>query len=63
MEWTVESMHRLLAAHFEEEHLRVANKTIQENMNLLCKFVLGMIKQYQSRISFKWPLSKLMFDC
>ena len=63
MEWAVESMHWLLDVHFEEDYLRIANKTIQENMNLLRKFALGMIKQYKSRTASKRPLSKLMFDC
>lgn len=63
MEWAVESMHWLLDVHFEEDYLRVANKTIQENMNLLRKFSLGMIKQYKSKTSSKRALSKLMFDC
>lgn len=49
----VESMHWLLDDYFEEDYLRVANKTIQENMNLLRKFALGMIKQYKSRTASK----------
>lgn len=63
MEWAVESMHWLLDVHFEEDYLRVVNKTIQENMNLLRKFSLGMIKQYKSKTGSKRALSKLMFDC
>ena len=63
MEWAVESMHWLLDVHFEEDYLRIANKTIQENMNLLRKFSLGLIKQYKSNTASKRPLSKLMFDC
>lgn len=63
MEWAVETMHWLLDVHFEEDYLRVANKTIQENMNLLRKFALSMIRQYKSRIVSKRALSKLMFDC
>ena len=63
MEWAVESMHWMLDVHFDEDYLRVANKTIQENMNLLRKFSLNLIKQYKSKTSSKRPLSKLMFDC
>ena len=63
MEWAVESMHWLLDVHFDEDYLRVANKTIQENLNLLRKFSLGLIKQYKSKTGSKRPLSKLMFDC
>lgn len=44
-------------------HLRVASKAIQENMNLLRKFTLGMSKQYESRIASKRAPPKLMFDC
>ena len=63
MEWAVESMHWMLDVHFEEDYLRVANKTIQENLNLLRKFSLGLIKQYKSKTGSKRALSKLMFDC
>ncbi len=63
MGWAVESMHWLLDVHFEEDYLRVANKTIQENLNLLRKFALGMIKQYKSKTTPKRAFSKLMFDC
>ena len=63
MEWAVESMHWLLDVYFGEDYLRVANKTIQENMNLLRKFSLGLIKQYKAKTASKRPLSKLMFDC
>lgn len=63
MEWAVESMHWLLDVHFGEDYLRVANKTIQENMNLLRKFSLGLIRQYKTKTSSKRALSKLMFDC
>ena len=63
MEWAVESMHWLLDVHYEEDCLRVANKTIQENMNLLRKFSLGLIKQYKAATGSKRALSKIMFDC
>ena len=63
MEWSVESMHWLLDVHFEEDYLRVANQTIQENVNLLRKFALNMIKQFKDRTSSKRPISKIMFDC
>ena len=41
----------------------VSNKTIRENLNLLRKFALGMIKQYKSKTTPKRAFSKLMFDC
>ena len=38
-------------------------QTIQKSMNLLRKFTLRMIKQYESKAASKRPLSRLMFDC
>lgn len=63
MEWAVETMHWLLDVHYGEDYLRVANKSIQENMNLLRKFALGLIKQYKTKTGSKLPLSKLMLGC
>ena len=45
------------------DYLRVANQTIQENINLLRKFSLNMIKQFKDRTSSKRSVSKIMFDC
>ena len=39
----MESMHGLLDVRFDEDYLRVVSKTIQENINLLRKFVQSMI--------------------
>ena len=63
MEWSVETMHWLLDVHFEEDYLHIANQTIQENMNLLRKFALSLIKRFKDISSSKRPVSKLMFDC
>ena len=63
MEWAVETMHWLLDVHFDEDYLRVANQTIQENMNLLRKFALNMIRQFKDCTSSKRPISKILFDC
>ena len=63
MEWSVETMHWLLDVHFEEDYLRVANQTLQENVNLLRKFALNMIRQFKDHTSSKRPVSKIMFDC
>lgn len=63
MEWTVESMHWLLDVHYGEDYLRVVNRTIQENLNLLRKFALGLMKRFKKNTASKRPLSKLMFDC
>lgn len=63
MEWSVETMHWLLDVHFGEDYLRVVNRNIQENINLLRKFVLSMLKQFKENTSSKRPISKIMFDC
>ena len=63
MEWAVETMHWLLDMHFNEDYFRVANQTIQENMNMLRKFALSMVKQYKTKTASKQAMSKLMFDC
>lgn len=62
-EWAVETMHWLLDVHFEEDYFRVANQAIQQNMNLLRKFVLSIIKQYKQHTASKRPMSQIMFDC
>lgn len=62
MEWAVESMHWLLDVHYGEDFCRIANKTIQLNLNMLRKFSLNLIKQFKSRSSSKQALSKIMFD-
>ena len=63
MEWTVETMHWLLDVHYSEDYCRIENRTIQQNLNLLRKFALSILKQYKTRSSSKRAVSKLMLDC
>ena len=63
MEWAVESMHWLLDIHFDEDGCRVEDKNIQQNLNMLHKAALNVVKQYQTRTGIKRPMSKIMFDC
>lgn len=63
MEWTVESMHWLLDVHFDEDRCRVEDKDVQQNLNILRKAALNLIKQYKSTANSKKALSKIMFDC
>lgn len=63
MEWAVESMHWLLDVHFNEDGCRVEDKNVQQNLNMLHKAALNVIKQYKSRATDKRPMSKIMFDC
>ena len=63
MEWSVESMHWLLDVHFGEDFCRVEDKTVQQNLNILRKFALSIIKTFKMKTSSKRPLSHIMFDC
>ena len=63
MEWSVESMHWLLDVHFEEDYCRVENKNVQQNLNMLRKVAINIIKQYKERSESKRAISKIMFDC
>ncbi len=63
MEWAVETMHWLLDVHYSEDYCRIANSTIQENLNQLRKYALGLIKQFKQHSGSKLALSKIMFNC
>ncbi len=64
MGWSVESMHWLLDVHFSEDYFRVVNKTIQQNMNILRKFTVSMVKRYKEKVCSKnTALSAIMFNC
>ena len=63
MEWAVETLHWLLDVHYGEDYCRVENRTIQQNLNLLRKFSISLLKQYKTRASSKRAMSKIMLDC
>lgn len=63
MEWAVESMHWLLDVHFGEDFCRIVDKTVQQNLNILRKFALSIIKTFKHKTASKRPLSHIMFDC
>jgi len=44
MEWAIETMHWILDVHFLEDYCRIVNRTIQQNLNILRKFALNIIK-------------------
>lgn len=44
MEWTVETMHWLLDVHFGEDGCRIEDRNIQQNLNMLRKAALNLIK-------------------
>lgn len=41
----------------------IANKTAQENPNLLRKFALSLLKRYKAETNSKQPISHIMPDC
>lgn len=63
MEWSVETMHWLLDVHFEEDGCRIEDRAVQENLNMLRKLAINLIKQYKEKSAPKRPVSKIMFDC
>lgn len=63
MEWAVETMHWILDVHFSEDYCRIVNRTIQQNLNMLRKFALSIIKQFKASTNSKRAISKIMFDC
>jgi len=63
MEWAVESMHWLLDVHFEEDWCRVEDKAVQQNLNMLRKAAINIIKLFKERTGSKQAVSKIMLDC
>ena len=63
MEWSVETMHWLLDVHYEEDWCRVIDKNVQQNLNMLRKLSINLIKLYKERHASKRAISKIMFDC
>jgi len=45
MEWTVETMHWLLDVHYGEDFCRVEDRSIQQNLNMLRKLAINLIKK------------------
>ena len=62
-EWSVETMHWLLDVHFGEDFCRAIDTNIQQNLNMLRKAALNMIKRYKQNTNSKLALSKIMFNC
>lgn len=53
MEWRMETMHWLLDVHFEEDHCRVEDKNVQQNLNMLRKIAINLIKKHKEKFSSK----------
>ncbi len=62
-EWSVETMHWLLDVHFQEDFCRVEDKYIQQNLNMLRKLTINLIKRYKSKTNSKKALTAIMLNC
>jgi len=60
-EWSVETMHWLLDVHFDEDRCRVQSKNVQQNLNMLHKFALNIIRIHKRETQSKLPLNGIMF--
>ena len=60
-EWSVETMHWLLDVHFDEDRCRVQSKNIQQNLNMLHKCALNIIRIHKRETQSKLPLNGIMF--
>ena len=49
--------------HFEEDWCRVEDKNIQQNLNILRKAAINLIKLFKSDTQSKKAISKIMLDC
>jgi len=63
LEWSVESMHWLLDAHFGEDFCRVEDENVQQVLNVARKIALNCVKTHRQKTGSKLPLSRIMFGC
>lgn len=63
LEWSIETMHWMLDVIFQEDFSRVEDKTIIQNLNMLQKLALNLVKSFKQNSNSKRPISKIMFDC
>jgi len=63
LEWSVESMHWLLDAHFGEDFCRVEDECAQQALNVARKIALNCVKTHKQKTGSKLPLSRIMFGC
>ena len=60
-EWSVESMHWLLDVHFDEDKCRIQSKNIQQNLNMLHKVALNIVRIYKRETQSNLALNGIMF--
>ena len=63
LEWSVETMHRLLDVHFGEDFCRVEDENVQQILNIVRKVALNSVRAYKEKTTSKRPMSKIMLDC
>jgi len=63
LEWSIESMHWLLDAHFGEDFCRVEDENAQQVLNVARKIALNCVKTHKQKTGSKLPLSRIMFGC
>ena len=62
-EWSVESMHWLLDVHFSEDFCRACERRTQENLNIIRKIIINILRLYKSNTNPKAAFSHLMLEC
>lgn len=60
-EWSVETMHWLLDVYFGEDGCRIQTKTNQQNLNMVRKLSLNIMRNFKQKSASKAPLTTLMF--
>ena len=58
LEWSVETMHWLLDVHFSEDRCRIADKNIQQNLNMARKLAVNLIKGRKRKQHLSAPYRK-----
>ena len=62
-EWSIETMHWLLDVHFMEDGCRIQSRNAKQNMNMLRKFALNIVRIHKTATSSKAALNGIMFQC
>jgi len=62
-EWSVESMHWLLDVHLGEDNCRAHEQRTQENLNIIRKVILNVLRLYKTASYSKAAFTHLMLQC
>ena len=58
--WSMETMHWRLDVLFDEDRCKVQSKNIQQNLNMLRKTALNLIRIYKRETGLKLPLNSIV---